>query len=346
MCIEKEDERRLRGPLVASQLAKPLRTEELRNSLETLWKPAKADGDAGRAGADSVDGDGDDDDGRRYQGVVLIAEDNVINQDVAVGLLDKCGFRAEIARTGREALAMAARMRFDVILMDCQMPEMDGYKAASEIRRLEQSDPQAGKTPIIAMTASAFRGDRERCLAAGMDDCLAKPVTYEKLRKALGKWVKTGEETKPAGAEAPAPMSGGGKVLSFEKDERRDERNKSETVIDPASLQQLRDIEAASRPGFFADIVGIFCRSADEHLGLLSRSVAEGNTVKVEREAHFIKGSAGNFGAKRVMALCQKLEVTARNNDLVGVRELESKLLEEYQMVKEELRRVTSLQIN
>jgi CheY-like chemotaxis protein len=118
---------------------------------------------------------------------ILLVEDNIINQKVAAAMLGKLGCRVELAANGREALQMAAQLPYDLIFMDCQMPEMDGYEATAELRKLEQA---LRHTPIIAMTAGALRGDRERCLQAGMDDYLSKPVKSEPLTQMLMKWTR------------------------------------------------------------------------------------------------------------------------------------------------------------
>ena len=117
---------------------------------------------------------------------VLVAEDNAVNQKVAVGMLEKLGLRADLASNGREAVELRAMLSYDLILMDCQMPEMDGYEAAREIRRAEKGK---SRTAIVAMTAEAMTGAREKCIAAGMDDYIAKPVRLEDLVEALRKWL-------------------------------------------------------------------------------------------------------------------------------------------------------------
>jgi CheY-like chemotaxis protein len=117
---------------------------------------------------------------------VLVAEDNPVNQRVAVRMLERLGVGADVASDGREAIESFDRQPYDAILMDCQMPELDGFEATAAIRAREG---HGRCTPIIAMTASAMRGDRERCLAAGMDDYLAKPVTIENLRAVLRRWL-------------------------------------------------------------------------------------------------------------------------------------------------------------
>jgi two-component system, sensor histidine kinase and response regulator len=122
--------------------------------------------------------------------LILIVEDNLVNQRVAVRLVEKMGYRAAVVNNGREALEAFRSGYFDLILMDCQMPEMDGFTATNEIRLLEVP---GSRTPIIAMTANAMRGDRDRCIAAGMDDYISKPVGYEDLRVMVTRWLARAE---------------------------------------------------------------------------------------------------------------------------------------------------------
>jgi CheY-like chemotaxis protein len=129
--------------------------------------------------------------------LVLVAEDNPVNQVLAVRLLEKCGYRAEIVGTGRDAVAAVERESYAAVLMDCQMPELDGYAATREIRRREGDSP---RLPIIAMTANSMAGDREKCLDAGMDDYVSKPIDSEELREALARH---------ATLEVPASLSNG-----------------------------------------------------------------------------------------------------------------------------------------
>ena len=127
---------------------------------------------------------------------VLVAEDNLVNQKVAVKMLERLGVRADIAMNGREAIQKFGDLPYDLILMDCHMPEIDGYTATAEIRRRHA----AHRVPIVAMTAEAMEGCRETCLAAGMDDYIAKPVKLSDLSEALGKWL-------PEGSNQPSALS-------------------------------------------------------------------------------------------------------------------------------------------
>jgi two-component system sensor histidine kinase/response regulator len=173
----------------SGQLTKPVKQSQLRASiLAVLGINERANGSP--AGAAELVTDysvSAGASGRR----VLVVEDNSVNQRVAVALLARAGFATEVANNGNEALAALARIPFDLVLMDCQMPVMDGLEATRQLRSREQRS--GGHIPVIAMTASAMEGDRERCLAAGMDDYLAKPVISAELYAKLARWLPSAE---------------------------------------------------------------------------------------------------------------------------------------------------------
>jgi CheY-like chemotaxis protein/anti-sigma regulatory factor (Ser/Thr protein kinase) len=164
--------------LLAARLPKPVRASHIVRALTTIF------GESRRPATSQTPEGGQPE--SAHKGRILLAEDNAVNQKVATRLLEKLGYRVDVAGNGREAVEALGRIRYDLVLMDCQMPEMDGYEATAQIRSAEY--PQR-RTPIIAMTAGAMPGDRERCLESGMDDYLTKPVDVEKLRRALARWL-------------------------------------------------------------------------------------------------------------------------------------------------------------
>ena len=218
---------------------------------------------------------------------IIIAEDNLSNQKVALGQLSKLGYRANSVLNGRELLEALENNHVDIILMDCHMPEMDGYSASAEIRRREGT---ARHTTIIAMTANALEGDRERCLAAGMDDYLSKPVKSDELRRKLEQWTKPGKSGKEL-IEGNEPA-----------------RHTDGSVIDQAQLASLREIQQPGESDFVTELIDLFLNETDSHFESLREAVINNDAVEIRRLAHLLKGSSANIGARRMSALCEDLE--------------------------------------
>ena len=242
---------------------------------------------------------------------VLVAEDNEVNQKVAVKILEKLGYRVELAENGKEALAACARRRYDAVLMDGQMPGMDGYEAT---RRIRERETRGGRRlPIIAMTASAMKGDREKCLESGMDDYVTKPVTPENLEAVLRKWV--GAASAPAERAAAEPATSG-------------------TLLDEAIVQSLLSVDDDGT--LMDEVVATFLRIAPARLAAI-RKAAKGNAAMLEREAHSFLGSCGNIGAQRMAELCARLEVLGRSGSTEGAPEIARTLEEELVSVRPQL---------
>jgi two-component system, sensor histidine kinase and response regulator len=223
---------------------------------------------------------------------ILLAEDNAVNQMVAVSLLRKRGHRVTVAENGRRALDALAREPFDLILMDLQMPEMDGIEATLAIR--EQERLSGGHTPIIAVTAHALKGDDEKCFAAGMDGYLTKPLKASDLVRAL------------AGvAEKLAQGTASQRTRAF------DER----------ALLELFDGDE----GALDQMLGLFFNLTPKLLGELDTAVAEGDFPRMARAAHTLAGVVSNFGAEEAMAAARRLEALGRQGDALPAAILEAK---------------------
>jgi len=243
---------------------------------------------------------------------VLVAEDNEVNQKVAARILEKLGYQAEVAENGKEALEACARTRYDAVLMDGQMPGMDGFEAT---RRIREREREAGgpRLPIVAMTASAMKGDREKCLEAGMDDYVSKPVTPEALEAVLRRWVGA-----PAGsaekAAVAATASGG--------------------LLDEAIVGSLMSVDDDG--SLMDEVVATFLKSAPGRLSAVRRA-AKDNAAQLERTAHSVLGSCGNLGCRRMAELCARLEVLGRSGSTEGAPDIARALEEEYAAVKPHL---------
>ena len=221
---------------------------------------------------------------------VLVAEDNPVSQRVAAAMLGHLGFTVDVADNGREAIEALARVPYVAVLMDCQMPVLDGYQASAEIRRRQGSGP---RIPIIALTASALEGDGERCLAAGMDAYLSKPVKIPDLRQTLGRLLAVASPD--ADGHAVAAVAAVPAVPPV------DDR------VDEELLAEL-DLGAGGPSGGGAALVGLFVDETARRIDGLRRAVDEGDLHEAARLAHSLRGSSGAFGARRVSALGAELE--------------------------------------
>ncbi len=244
----------------------------------------------------------------REQLRILVAEDNIVNQKVALRQLDRLGYTADAVANGLEVLEALERIRYDVVLMDCQMPEMDGYDATAEIRRREGN---LRHTPIIAMTANALDGDRERCLAAGMDDYISKPVKQETLSKAIQRWTPNADQS-----FEPADTAG---------------------VIDAAVIAELRGLQSPSDPNFFNHLIDLFIQETPHRLAAIRAAIAGSNAAALAHESHALKGSSAHLGATRMDALCEVLEEQGRAGSVNGGTALVSVLEEEFDRVRKTL---------
>jgi CheY-like chemotaxis protein len=224
---------------------------------------------------------------RHYQ--ILLAEDNPINQKLAVRLLEKEGHRVVVAGTGRQAVAAFTSEAFDLILMDVQMPEMSGYEATAAIREYEKTT--GGHIPIIAMTANAMKGDRERCLAAGMDGYIPKPIKTEELFVAIEQatcFRPQTEETVPADSLA-------------------------EAVFDRA--EALACVEGDME--LLLEIAGIFLESCPRDLAEIRQAITHNDAEALARAAHTLKGAVSNFGTKSAYQAAANLERIGREGRLI-----------------------------
>ena len=213
---------------------------------------------------------------------ILLAEDNIVNQKVARRQLQLLGHVVDTVANGLEALEAIGRIPYDVILMDCQMPEMDGYEATFRIRLRENSAGDGRHIPIIAITANAMEGDREKCLASGMDDYISKPVRLAELRARL-QTIRGGALTGPD----PEGLS---------------------VLLDETVWQNLRQLGASGSPDFLPELVGTFLRDASQTLQSMREAARQANTAALRKLAHTLKGSAGNVGASQIASICRQLE--------------------------------------
>jgi PAS domain S-box-containing protein len=247
---------------------------------------------------------------------VLVAEDNAVNQKVAVRMLERLGYRADVAANGIEALEALSRIRYAAVLMDVQMPEMDGYEATAEIRRREGD---LRHTPVIAMTANALKGDREKALEAGMDDYVPKPVKPKELEAVLERWVSEEKE-----------LEEGATVSAVDYGSAVGENSEEEDPLDRNVLAGLRELQEEDEPDILDELIELFLADVPPLLAALRQAVEAGDAHSVERIVHTLKGSSANMGAKRMEAICAELEETGRSENLAGAPVRISRLEEEF----------------
>ncbi|MDC8757021.1 response regulator [Janthinobacterium fluminis] len=318
-------------------LTKPVRAAELRHCIEAVSgfgvpPPPLAPAAPGTAAAPP--------DGANLAATrVLLVEDNAINLEIALAMLEDGAYQITPADDGRRALALWQRQEFDVILMDCQMPEMDGFEATSRLRRMELELGRR-RTPIIALTANAILGDRELCLDAGMDDYIAKPYTRAGLLAVLARWrlaspaVAEPRQAALLEADTAAPLDA---ALAVEA-----AKPEAAAILDPAALQNLRAMRRPGRPDVLARIIDLFYSDAPRLLGELRVAAAASDTEALRLAAHTLKSSCANVGALNLSSTCREIEQYARGNDvgsalphICGIQEELSRVLAALAIEKE-----------
>ena len=258
---------------------------------------------------------------------ILLAEDNMINQRMALRILEKMGYRAEAAANGQEVLDALDAIAYDIVLMDCQMPVLDGYETTRRIRAREEATGR--HAPIIAMTANAMRGDREKCLDAGMDDYTSKPIEPNALVAVLEKWVRFVEEQRDqhpdevlAGEARGARESDREAVERIQVSAARETAPPDETDERPAvDLTRLRET-VGDDMDFIQELAGDFFEDNQVRLGNLREALAAGDAERVDREGHSLRGSAANFGAQSLCDLAYEMEKLGKSGNLTGGEEL------------------------
>jgi len=296
-----------------------------------------------------------------FQAHVLLAEDNLVNQEVTRTMLENLGCRVDVVANGLAALEALARTTYDLVFMDCQMPELDGFAATKAIRGREaqcsvaSSQLPAGKglpsgpqpatgnrqlttphTPVIALTANAIEGDRERCLAAGMDAYLSKPFTQDQLRATLELWLPQASVTEERGVSA-APAARptfrqpqAATPVAAQPPTRR-------TLIDHQALDSIRALQREGAPDVLGTVVTNYLNDAPKLLQTLREAITRGETTAAQRAAHSLKSSSATLGALTLAGLCKELEAQGRAQSVDNAAKVLSEIETEYQAVQDAL---------
>ena len=307
---------RAREAGISAYLSKPVRRHELYRALAQAASgtsaPEAAPAEAGAA--------------LQLNCRVLMAEDNGVNQFVARNMLKSLGCEFDIVPNGADALAAAQRGGYDLLLMDCQMPVMDGYEATRRIRQWEQG--HGTRLPIVALTANALVGDADLCREAGMDDHLAKPYTRQQLGALMARWLPPhlvqGSADAPRSQPAPLTESAAAETAPAAA---------ADAALDAKALAAIRELDDGEGT-ILAEVVGIFFDEAPRHLASLQAAYRSRDGGALARAAHAFKSASGNVGAVRVVALCREIEQIGRSGKPADALPLLQQIEQQVQIVE------------
>ena len=275
---------------------------------------------------------------------LLLVEDDLVNQQVAMRMIERIGYRADAVDNGRSALDRLAHTTYDLILMDCQMPELDGYSATREIRRREGI---AQHTPVIGLTAHALAGDRDICLRAGMDDYLSKPVMPEDLAEIIDKWACAPATSAAVAAHLPASADGTDRTNATKGINETNGINGScgadrlpvATVVDEAVLAELREYQKPGEADFLTELIGVFKDDLIVRMNQMRAGLAAIDGLQVSRAAHALKGASGELGAHRMREICSRLESSTADGSIATASSMVQELEAEAERVNAALAR-------
>jgi two-component system, sensor histidine kinase and response regulator len=284
-------------------LIKPIRQAELFDCMMSLHAGTSREQVAAAAPAPVQEE-------KRNGGRVLLVEDNRVNQEVARSMLRRDGWTVMTAENGRQALEILGRETFDIVLMDCQMPEMDGFQATAAIRAAEAGS--ARRTPIVALTANAIEGDREACLRAGMDDYLPKPISRDVMRAILRRWY-----------DPAAPI-----VETSRHFSGPDEQLCEETLAD------LRELEDADNPDFVSNMMDRFLDDSRQLVERLRQGLASRDNTALRMASHSLKSTSAVVGAMALSNACMILETAARERGIADLKPLVDDVMRKFDAIR------------
>lgn len=283
---------------ISAYLTKPVRQTQLLESLTQVMTARDAKGETAKSSSAKNAGWNQplqEGSGERapYAGRILLVEDNLINQQVASAMLRNLGYTVETAANGRLAVEAATRHSFDAVLMDIQMPELDGYAATAQMRRME-TESGKDRLPVIALTANAMAEDRDQALAAGMDDHLPKPIHQKQLQLALSRWVGS-----PAGGVPDLTAAA----------------ERTSSPLDRGILEALRALDQPGGNEVFAELVGMFLEDAPAQIEKIGQAITQNDHTAAVQLAHALQGSSGSMGALHLSKLAGQVQELSRTRD-------------------------------
>ena len=273
-------------------------------------------------------------------GKLLLAEDNLVNQEVAVDMLEQSGYQVDVASNGEEVLKALCRDRYNLVLMDCEMPVMDGFAATVKLRERE-NELQLPSTPVVALTAHAIDGVREKCLASGMNDYLAKPFSYEEITAKVMQWTGVRPGAPVAKRQVPAEEYGVKREPGSQQMPRsaqEDAGPSSAPVMDPAALAKLRAREIYRKRNLVKRVVSLYLEQTPKLLDELKTAIRNSDVEAQAGIAHTVKSSSMTVGAMALAKICREIEEKSRDGAVEGgiIREM----MQYYELAEKELREV------
>jgi signal transduction histidine kinase/DNA-binding response OmpR family regulator/HPt (histidine-containing phosphotransfer) domain-containing protein len=288
---------------------------------------------------------------KRKRRRVLVAEDNPVNVEVALAMLESLGLDGVAAQNGEEAVQAVLAEDFDLVLMDCQMPVMDGFAATAEIRRHEHKSGHPRQLPIVAITANALQGDREACLAAGMDDYLSKPFTPDALAQTIARWfslpraatVHHEEQALAATALRPQPLPAALPPVS--PPSRSAQASPLANGINRHALDNIRALSANGGEALLQRVINAYVNDTPKHLQSLRQAVASTNAANMRKAAHSLKSSSANVGAEALAQMSKTLETLGRADTTDGAAAILANMENEFEAVRNSLSAILEKEI-
>jgi len=259
---------------------------------------------------------------------VLVAEDNPVNREVTAEMLAVEGYHTHTVCNGREAVEAMMSRTFDLVFMDCQMPEMDGFAATAAIR-IREKDLGLRRVPIVALTAHAIAGDRERCLAQDMDDYLSKPFRQPQLIAVVRRWVP---QSRSSPSNKPDSIGQAASVVTAVSE--------STDCLDEPTLQGLRALRRPGRPDIYVDLLSRYLDSSRQSIEAMRQHIAAQNAAELFQAAHTLKSSSGMFGARILAQQIKKLETIGSSGDLSSAPAVFTQVESEYHRVRQAIERI------
>ncbi|MEM7042556.1 MAG: response regulator, partial [Pseudomonadota bacterium] len=260
----------------------------------------------------------------RFPASILVAEDHAVNQDLIQEALSQLGCETDLVEDGAAAIRAFEHGGHDLILMDCQMPHVDGFQATRAIRDLERRNGDPDHIPIVALTANAMEGDRDRCLAAGMNDYLTKPFMQADLIAVLLRWLPDGKspsaDERAVAESTPTPAE-----ASVDAD--------TSGVIDPAALDRIREMAGSKGDGLLTKVIGRYLEKTPELMADLTAAAQRSDYDQVRQIAHSLKSSSANLGAVSLSEQCKEVETACRAGEVDQVDATVEKIVADYEQV-------------